>query len=173
LRSFPISHFYRLGDDGVRCDARGLFVGETAMLARSLSAGGRAVWSVRQAEALERELSASYGWPVDVAGKCGGLAVIASALERGDLALAKIAALLLRFPDPPSLTKDGVSSGSWEVAGRLLASGLLKDWDPSKHPRTGEPPNRGWFARKPMSRGRIHWRRAETRRGRKAYGDEA
>jgi len=101
------------------------------------------------AEALDRELSASYGWPVDVAGKCCGLAVVATALERGDLALAKIAALLLRFPDPPSLTKGGSASGSPELAERLLASGLLKDWDPSKHPRTGEPPNRGWFARKP------------------------
>src|SRR5271155_5838460 len=111
------------------------------MLARSLSAGGRAVWSVRQAEALERELSASYGWPVDVAGKCGGLAVIASALERGDLALAKIAALLLRFPDPPSLTKDGVSSGSWEVAGRALPGGPLEGWGPKKKPPTGGAPH--------------------------------
>jgi hypothetical protein len=33
------------------------------------------------------------------------------------------------------------------LAVELAASGLLKgDWDPTKHPRTGEKPNPGWFA---------------------------
>jgi hypothetical protein len=63
--------------------------------------------------------------------------------------LAKIAALLLRFPDPPSLAKGAPVRGSFELAVRLFDSGLLKaEFDPSKHPRTGKPPNRAWFADK-------------------------
>jgi hypothetical protein len=33
------------------------------------------------------------------------------------------------------------------VARRLHIGGwLLKEWEPDKHPRTGTPPNPGWFA---------------------------
>jgi hypothetical protein len=86
--------------------------------------------------------------PVDTAGKCGGLNVAARALSTGNIALAQIAALHLQLPDLPTLEK---GAGSPEAMARLAASlywsGLLKaDWDPHKHPRTGEPPNRGWFA---------------------------
>ena len=77
------------------------------------------------------------------------MAVVARALERNDLALAQIAALLLQFPDPPSLTKDSSAQGAAALAWRLIESGLLKaDWDAAKHPRAGEPPNPGWFAPK-------------------------
>jgi hypothetical protein len=79
---------------------------------------------------------------VDVASKRNGLMGIARALDRGDLALAKIAVLLLRFPDPPCLVKGSPKPGSLELAALLFESGLLKgDWDESKHPRTGTPPN--------------------------------
>ena len=77
------------------------------------------------------------------------MAVVARALERNDLALAQIAALLLQFPDPPSLTKDYSAQGAAALAWQLIESGLLKaDWDSAKHPRAGEPPNPGWFAPK-------------------------
>ena len=74
---------------------------------------------------------------------------MARALERNDLALAQIAALLLQFPDPPSLTKDSSAQGAAAIARQLMECGLLKtDWDSASHPRTGEPPNPGWFAPK-------------------------
>lgn len=121
------------------------------MLRRSRGAGAEA-WSVRPTEELNDELSLCYGLPIDVVAKREGLDVVARALGRGDLALAQIAALLLRFPDPPSLAKDAPARGSLELAARLFESGLLKgDWDASKHPRRGEAPNRGWFAAKPDS----------------------
>jgi hypothetical protein len=105
---------------------------------------------VRPSEELERDLGAGYGLPIDIAAKHGGLAGVARALERGDLALAKIAAVLLQFPDPPSLAKDAPPCGSVELAAQLFESGLLKgDWDPAKHPRTGTAPNPGQFAVEP------------------------
>jgi hypothetical protein len=68
-------------------------------------------------------------------------------LTNGELARAQIATLLLQLPDPPS----GASLDNVELARGLAACGLLKadpDWD-AKHPRTGTPPNRAWFANKP------------------------
>jgi hypothetical protein len=149
MGGFPISRFFRLNVDGVRCDERGLFVGGAPTLERSARPGGRESWKTRPAAALNRDLEASYGFPVDASAKQGGLTVVAEALERGDLALAQIAALLLRFPDPPSLTKDSSARGAEALAWQLIESGLLKaDWDSAKHPRAGEPPNPGWFAPK-------------------------
>jgi hypothetical protein len=70
-------------------------------------------------------------------------------LTNGELARAQIGALLLRLPDPP--TPAGVHADGLEkrpLVDGLLACSLLKadaDWD-DKHPRTGAPPNPGWFA---------------------------
>jgi len=150
LGAIPHMRFFRLSEGGVQCGEDGLFVGSTPMLLRSPRAGGGESWATRPIDELERDLGAGYGLPIDIAAKRDGLAGVARALERGDMALAKIAALLLRFPDPPSLAKDVPERGSLELATRLFESGLLKgDWDPAKHPRTGEPPNRGWFAANP------------------------
>ena len=141
--------FFRLSDGGVQCGEDGLFVGSTPLLDRSPRAGGDS-WAVRPSEEIERELGGCYGLPIDVAAKRDGLAGVARVLERGDLALAKIAAVLLQFPDPPSLAKDAPPRGSVELATRLFDSALLKgDWYPAKHPRTGTAPNRGWFAVNP------------------------
>jgi hypothetical protein len=149
MGGFPISRFFRLNGDGVRCDERGLFVGGTPMLERSARPGGLEGWTPRPAAAMNRDLEARYGFPVDASAKQGSLAVVAQALERNDLALAQIAALLLRFPDPPSLTKDSSGQGATALARQLIECGLLKaDWDSARHPRTGEPPNPGWFAPK-------------------------
>jgi hypothetical protein len=149
MGGFPISRFFRLNVDGVRCDERGLFVGGAPTLERSARPGGRESWKTRPAAALNRDLEACYGFPVDASAKQGGLTVVAEALERGDLALAQITALLLQFPDPPSLTKDDSAQGAEALAWQLIESGLLKaDWDSAKHPRAGEPPNPGWFAPK-------------------------
>jgi hypothetical protein len=149
MGAFPLLRFFRLSDEGVRCDENRLFVGGAPMLARSPRPGGGHAWAARPLDDQNRDLGARYGFPVDAGAKRSGLAGVARALERGDLALAQISALLLRFPDPPSLAKGDAARGSAELAEQLIESGLLKaDWDSSKHPRTGEPPNPGWFAPK-------------------------
>ena len=57
----------------------------------------------------------------------------------------------MQFPDPPALAKlDRGIEDINALAAQLYWSGLLsKDWDESKHPRTGAPPNSGWFAEVP------------------------
>jgi hypothetical protein len=141
------TRFFRLSDGSVQCGEDGLFVGSVPMLIRSPKVDSDECWVVRPVDELDRDIGECYGLPVGVASKRAGLEGVARALDRGEMALAKIAAVLLGFPDPPSLTKGAPTSGSVELATQLFWSGLLKgDWDPDKHPRTGEPPNRGWFA---------------------------
>ncbi len=72
-------------------------------------------------------------------------------MANGDLARAQIGALLLRLPDPPaSVDSPPGTLEKRRLAHDLAACGLLKadaDWD-DMHPRTGAPPNPGWFAPK-------------------------
>jgi len=137
------------GNGGLSCDADGVFVGDVPLLKRSEAATG---WSVRSIAELNDELTARYRIPIDVAAKANALALIAHALNRDDVAIAAIATVQMQFPDPPPLSKR-FESGD-EIARRALElhrSGLLKgDWDPTKHPRTGTPPNRAWFAPVPQ-----------------------
>ncbi len=75
------------------------------------------------------------------------MALIAHALNRGDIAMAAIATVQMQLPDPPPFSKR--IETDQEIAHRaaeLHRIGLLKFWDPAKHPRTGTPPNPGWFA---------------------------
>jgi hypothetical protein len=138
--------------DGISCDEQGVFVGDVPLLRRCTGSCGHVTWSVRTAAELNDELTALYRLPVDVAAKAGALALIAAAFNRGDLAMAAIAAGQMRLPDPPRISKEAESAD--EVAHRasdLRRIGLLKaapDWD-AKHPRTGTKPNPGWFALKP------------------------
>lgn len=142
---------FRLKMGGVTCDRDGFFVGPTALLSAGRNSAGATTWRVRPEEELNQDLSALYGSPIDCAAKRRGLVGVAAALDRGDIALAGIAALLLRFPDPPPLEKGHQSPDDvWALAATLFQSGLLKaDWDSSKHPRTGAPPNPGQFAAVP------------------------
>jgi hypothetical protein len=131
----------------LRCSEEGLFLGAVPLLRRSPRSGGSASWTARPFDELNRDLSDLYGLPVDGGARGDGLANVAAALDRGDLALAKIGALLLRLPDPPSVLKGAPRRGAHELAIRLFDSDLLKGgYDPAKHPRTGEPPNHGWYA---------------------------
>lgn len=53
----------------------------------------------------------------------------------------------MQIPDPPALVKHvETPSQINRRALELYRSGLLKWWDPNKHPRTDTPPNPGWFA---------------------------
>jgi hypothetical protein len=61
--------------------------------------------------------------------------------------MAAIATVQMQIPDPPSLRKGPENSDNIARRARELArSGLLKYWNPALHPRTGMPPNPGWFA---------------------------
>ena len=141
LRRFALSADRDRG--GVSCNPQGVFVGDVPLLE---SRNGR--WAVRPVAELNNELSACYRIPVDIAAKLGALTLIANALNRGDMAMAAIAAVQMQFPDPPPLAKGAEAVDEIiRRAAELCRGGLLKaDWDPTKHPRTGEPPNRGWFA---------------------------
>ena len=135
----------RRDPDRVSCDVDGAFIGDIPLLERTGAAYSR--WSTRPLAELNKQLSARYRLPVDISTKAGALNLIANALNRGDLAMAAIAAVQMRIPDPPPLIKRAESP--YEIrhrAAELLRSRLLNFWDPAKHPRTGVPPNPGWFA---------------------------
>jgi Restriction endonuclease fold toxin 5 len=109
----------------------------------------KGVWGRRDERDLSRDLSKRYGFPLDIERKRKGIDAVAAALANGKFARAQIAALLLQLPDPPKssgIHPDGLQKR--RLAADLAASRLLKadaDWD-DKHPRTGAPPNPGWFA---------------------------
>jgi hypothetical protein len=136
-----------LGKGGISCDEGGAFVGAVPMLART-HRHGRDEWRPRDCDDLSKEMSALYGVPVDMSSKRGGLRAIANAFNDGDMARAQVATLLLRIPNPPSLSKGALSRQEMiKLAGELHWGGLLKaDWDPDQHPR--------WPAHAPDSQGR-------------------
>ncbi len=129
---------------GVYCGADGVFVGSIPLLQGSGAAGA---WSVRPIAELNDELSTHYRLPIDIAAKANALQLIAHALNRGDLAMAAIATVQMRFPDPPLSKALESREQVKRRAAELHRCGLLKwIWDPLKHPRTDAPPNPGWFA---------------------------
>jgi hypothetical protein len=146
LRVFSLAAGRESG--GVSCDAHGVFVDGIPLLQRECGRDRNGSWTVRPLAELNEQLTARYRLPVDVTAKAAALALIAKALNRNDLAMAAIAAVQMQFPDPPSLTKSAEAAD--EIMRRALElhrSQLLKaEWDPTKHPRTGTPPNRAWFA---------------------------
>jgi hypothetical protein len=97
-RAFSLAPSRRSGG-GVAFDDQGVFVGGVPLLMRKQTPYGVAHWNVRQLDALEAELTAVYRLPIDVARKANALALIAAALNRGDLAMAAIAAVQMEFPD--------------------------------------------------------------------------
>jgi hypothetical protein len=142
----PNMRLFHLSPGAVSCDRSGLYVGSIALLEKEQGGG----WRPRPLEALNRQLSDCYGLPIDVVAKTGGLVCVARALRRQDIALAQIASLHLQFPDPPNLAKGQPGSSERDaLALALYQSGLLKQWDGARHPRTGTPPNPGRFATVP------------------------
>lgn len=128
LRAFSLAA--ARGRGGVSCDADGVFVGDVAPLVRKQSRYGAGAWSVRPIDEINDELTALYQLPIDVAGKANALALIAAALNRGDLAMAAIATVQMQFPDPPPLAKrDESDEELTRRAAELHQSGLLKFWD--------------------------------------------
>lgn len=140
LRSFSVSA--ARSAESVSCTAQGVFVGHVPLLEKI---GGS--WRPRSTTEVNHELTACYRLPVDIAAKANALSLIAAALNRGDFAMAAIVAVQMQLPDPPLLAKSAENPNDIVKRARELArSGLLKVWEPEEHPRTGTPPNPGWFA---------------------------
>jgi len=132
-------HFWRLSEAGpdnlgLACTDDGLVLGRTALIERR---NGRFV--VRGRSEIERPLKRAYSTEPVVERFLPGLATVAAALNANDPCLARIAAVHLKIPDLPN--QDALSN--LEVEDALIKSA---DWNPELHPRTGEPPNPGWFA---------------------------
>lgn len=124
---------------GLCCTEEGLFLGRTPLIERC---GGAYV--VRPQADLDRLFGRAYGGEASAAWVMPGLVTIATALGQNNLALAQIAAVHLRVPDLP----DTLARTSVEAEDLLIKRGGA-GWNEARHPRTGTPPNPGWFAPNP------------------------
>ncbi len=107
-----------------------------------LTRSGSGEWRPRPGEEIERALTEIYGVGIYAQRKTSGLAVVAEALNRGEVARAQVATLLLKLPDPGRVDAGG-APGLRKLAVLIQADWIAKDWDPSKHPRAGSGPNPG------------------------------
>ncbi len=139
-------HVWRLSEAGERnlglaCTKDGLVLGRTALIERRDQG-----FIVRERSEIERLLCRAYRTDVAVARLMPGLATVAAALNANDPCLARIAAVHLRIPDLPNDTaRDGMEAEDSLIKYTRDESGG-SDWNPALHPRTGTPPNPGWFA---------------------------
>jgi hypothetical protein len=119
---------------GLACTEQGSVLGRTPLIERR---NGRFV--VRERSEIEHLLKRAYPTGLPFERLMLGLTTVASAFNANDPGLARIAAVHLRIPDLP----DEAAREEMEAADVLIKSG---DWNPALHPRTGTPPNPGWFA---------------------------
>ena len=119
---------------GLAVSDDGLVLGGTPLVERRK---GRFV--VRDRDDVERLLRRGHRYIGEAEHLMPGLAVVARALNASDPCLARIAAVHLKLPDLPSFA----AREAIEAEDRFIR---FTKWDPEKHPRTGTPPNPGWFA---------------------------
>lgn len=139
----PRRGFRLSGDRGIKCDARGAYVGSVPLLARCRCSANVETWKPRSLEELNKDLSNLYGIPIDFARKIFGVTSISTALNENNIALAQIITLHLRLPEPPTTKSDLEFLLVMQAA---HVSGMLKrGWDPTKHPRwpSGSAEGRG------------------------------
>jgi hypothetical protein len=134
----PIGRRFALSDMpgvGVSCGEDGVFVGGVPLLERisSFNPNGRCRWQLRPISALNLDLSARYGLPIEFDQKIDALRAVGQALDRGDLVHAQIGTLHLEIPDPPALAKFAQTFDDvFDFARQLRRSRMLKaDWDPT------------------------------------------
>jgi hypothetical protein len=147
MTSHAAWHMWRLseaGEDnlGLACSDDGLLIGRTPLIEKR---DGHFV--VRQQHDIDRLLSCAYRFKVSATRLMSGLTTVAHALNANDQCLARLAAVHLRIPDLP----DRDARDTMERTDILLkyardAGGGDSNWNPAQHPRTGTPPNPGWFA---------------------------
>jgi hypothetical protein len=127
---------------GLACTDDGLWLGHTSLIERQ---GGRFV--VRERGEIERLLKRAYHGQPPVDRLMSGLATVASALNANDQCLARIAAVQLEIPDLPNpALRDALAAEDLLIKYSRDGGGGAASWNPALHPRTGTPPNPGWFA---------------------------
>jgi hypothetical protein len=125
---------------GLACTDDGLLLGRTSLIERR---DGRFV--VRARGKIERLLKCAYDGEPPVDRLMSGLARVASALNANDQCLARIAAVHLQMPDLASAAvRDALAAEDSLI--KYARDGGAANWNPALHPRTGAPPNPGWFA---------------------------
>jgi hypothetical protein len=134
-----IYEFWRLSEAktednlGLSCTDQGLILGGTPLIERR---NGRFV--VRNQDELAVFSSLRRARLTSIASR-SALPSVARALNANDQGLARIAAVHLQMPDLPN----HAARRRMEAEDILIKS---VDWNPDLHPRTGTPPNSGWFA---------------------------
>jgi len=140
-------HMWRLseaGEDnlGLACSDDGLFIGRTPLIEKR---DGQ--FFVREQREIEQLLSRAYRSKVSATRLMFGLTTVARALNADDQCLVRIAAVHLRIPDIPDRTaRDAMEAMDVFVKYARDEGGGDSAWNPALHPRTGTPPNPGWFA---------------------------
>jgi hypothetical protein len=138
--------FWRLSEAGpdnlgLACTDDGLLLGRTPLIERR---DGRSV--VRERDEIERLLKRAYPGEPAVDRLIPGLATVASALNANDPCLARIAAVHLKIPDLPNQAARNALEAEDSLIKYARSQDGGIDWNPALHPRTGTPPNPGWFA---------------------------
>jgi hypothetical protein len=138
---------WRLSESGPRnlglaCTDDGLWLGHTPLIERR---DGRFV--VRERSEIQRLLKCAYDGEPPLNRLMSGLATVASALNANDQCLARIAAVHLKIPDllNPAM-RDALAAEDSLIKYGRDGSAAAANWNPALHPRTGMPPNPGWFA---------------------------
>jgi hypothetical protein len=139
-------HMWRLseaGEDnlGLACSDDGLLIGRTPLIEKR-----DRHFVVRQQHDIERLLTCAYRTEVRADRLMSGLATVARALSANDQCLARIAAVHLRIPDIPDRTARDAMEAADLLTKYARDGGGDSNWNPALHPRTGTPPNPGWFA---------------------------
>lgn len=128
---------------GLACTDDGLLLGRTPLIERrgtEFVARGRGE--------IERLFTRAYAAAPHVEQIMSGLATVARALNAGDQCLARIAAVHLKIPNlRDAIARDAMESEDCLIKyARDEGEDSDDDWNPALHPRTGTPPNLGWFA---------------------------
>jgi hypothetical protein len=128
---------------GLSCTAEGLFLGRTPLIERRGDG-----YFVRPRAELARLLGRAYGADIIPDRLMPGFAAVAGALGIKNLCLAQIAAVHLRLPHlPGTIERIGVEAEDMLIKlERVMEQFVRVAWDEAEHPRTGTPPNPGWFA---------------------------
>ena len=128
---------------GPACTDGGLLLGRTPLIERR-----DAQFVVRDRSEIERLFTRAYTAGPRVDRIMSGLATVARALNADDQCLARIAAVHLKIPNlRDALTRDAMESEDCLIKyARDEGEDSDDDWNPALHPRTGTPPNPGWFA---------------------------
>jgi len=163
-------HVWRLsevGPDnlGLACTDDGLLLGYTSLIERRGDC-----FVVRERGETERLLKRAYRGEPPLDRLMSGLATVASALNANDQCLARIAAVHLEIPDLGSTAARDVLAAEDALIkyARDEATGDA-NWNPAMHPRTGAPPNPGWFAPTDGTQPRIKPQRTKRQRIKNAF----